>query len=398
MGDSAEEIARDIAAVGRIEAVPTLLKVLCDITGMRFAAVARVSDGTWTACAVQDDIEFGLKPGGQLELSSTLCTEVRASRTPVVIEHASEDPVYCQHHTPRRYKIQSYISVPIVMPGGDYFGNLCAIDPLPAKIGEARILSMFQRFAELIAMQLQGEREQAKLKAALLDERAAGELREQLVAILGHDLRTPLGAIAIASQRLQAKPSEAVVAQTGRDIQAHAKHMSAIVDDVLDFARGRLGGVLDVKPALVERLDEALFGVVGELQEAHPGRTIEWHFDIGHAVVVDRGRVRQLVANLLSNALTHGASGGAVKLSASTAGGDLVLEVWNDGEPLAPEALAKLFEPAWHGAGPAGEERLGLGLHICERIVKAHGGVLAVSSTAGEGTTFTARLPQAAAG
>ena len=78
--DDPDAIARDIAAISRIEAVPSLLQVLCDTTGMGFAAVARVTGGTWTACAVRDTVSFGLKPGGQLPLETTLCTEVRQSR------------------------------------------------------------------------------------------------------------------------------------------------------------------------------------------------------------------------------------------------------------------------------------------------------------------------------
>ena len=156
--DRAEDIAHDVAAVGRIAAVPTLLRVLCDSTGMGFAAVARVSDGSWTACAVHDDIQFGLKPGGQLDVHTTLCKEVRSARAAVFIDEASADPVYCNHHTPRIYSIESYASVPIVLGDGSYFGNLCAIDPRPAKVSDPRVKSMFARFADLIGQQLDSER------------------------------------------------------------------------------------------------------------------------------------------------------------------------------------------------------------------------------------------------
>src|SRR6187431_972074 len=140
MGDSAEEIRRDVQTIGRIDAVPMLLRVISETTGMGFAAVARVTDGTWTACAVHDRIDFNLKAGGQLDVSTTLCKEVREARTPVVIDQASLDPFYCDHHTPRIYKIESYVSVPIVLSTGEYFGNLCAIDPRPAKVARPEIV------------------------------------------------------------------------------------------------------------------------------------------------------------------------------------------------------------------------------------------------------------------
>src|SRR5580700_5084344 len=100
MGDTPEDIARDVHAAGQIEAVPPLLRVLRDTSGMGFAAVVRVTDETWTACVVDDSLNFGLAPGGQLDLDSTLCKEVRHSGVPIVIDHASRDPRYCDHHTP----------------------------------------------------------------------------------------------------------------------------------------------------------------------------------------------------------------------------------------------------------------------------------------------------------
>ncbi len=152
-------IAQSVAAISRIDAVPSLLRVICASTGMGFAAVARVDDVSWTACAVQDDIGFGLKPGGQLELQTTLCFESRSARVPIIIDHASEDPEYHSHHTPRMYNIESYISVPIVLPGnGEYFGNLCAIDPRPAKLKSGAAREMFLAFAELIALHLENNR------------------------------------------------------------------------------------------------------------------------------------------------------------------------------------------------------------------------------------------------
>src|SRR3712207_5707863 len=125
----------DVAAIARIDAVPTILEVACRATGMGFAAVARVTEDRWVACAVRDGIRFGLKPGGELELGTTICSEIRASGRPVVIDHVAEDQAFCGHPTPARYGFQSYISVPILRPrGGAFFGTLCALDPRPARL------------------------------------------------------------------------------------------------------------------------------------------------------------------------------------------------------------------------------------------------------------------------
>ena len=221
--DDPQDIARDVAAVGRISAVPALLRLICQNTGMGFAAVARVTDGTWTACAVQDDIRFGLAPGGQLDVQTTLCREARAARQPVVIDHASQDPVYAGHHTPKLYNIESYISVPIVRPGGDYFGNLCAIDRRPRIVSDPRTVTMFTVFAELIALQLESDDHQVEVEQALAHERATAELREQFIAVLGHDLRNPLAAVGATAELMVRSSAEPQMIALGTRLRATAR-------------------------------------------------------------------------------------------------------------------------------------------------------------------------------
>jgi len=393
VSESTEEIARDVAAVGRIQAVPTLLRVLCDTTGMGFAAVARVSEETWTACAVQDDIAFGLKAGGQLDVHTTLCKEVRAARTPIVIDQASLDPVYCTHHTPRTYSIESYVSVPIVLADGAYFGNLCAIDPRPAKVSDPRIASMFARFAELIGHQLDSERKQEKTRAALLDEQAAGELREQFIAILGHDLRNPLSAVAACSQLLERKAKDPETAKLASRITTNSMRMSRLIDDILDFARGRLGGNLGLQVEEVGNLDEALAAVVAEISDAHPTRPVTRRIDIGRIVRCDPGRIQQLASNLLANAIAHGVAGSAIEFDARVDGAELLIDVRNEGEPIPADSLGDVFRPFWRRTTSGRREGVGLGLHICEQIVVAHCGRIDVTSSPEDGTRFSARLP-----
>jgi signal transduction histidine kinase len=396
MPDTHADIENDLAAIGRIQAVPTMLQVLCDITGMRFAAVARVTNDSWTACAVQDGIGFSLAPGGQLDLNTTLCKDVRETNVPIVIEHASDDTTYRTHQTPRTYGIESYISVPIVLPDHSYFGSLCAIDPLPAKLTDPCILSMFNRFAALIGMQLQSERRSMALQSALLGERATGELREQLVAVLGHNLRVPLGAIAMGCELLQARSADPRVGQAVAGIRQGTKRISALVDAALELLRGSLGAPLAIQLKIIERIDQDLYGVVSELQAMHPERSIEWSFDLPRPVSADRGRIQQLAFNLMKNALVHGSPNGLVRLTAGDDGSNVSLTVWNEGPPIAAADIPDLFRPLWRNGHATHEAHLGLGLHICSQIVKAHRGELTVASTAADGTAFSVRLPQPA--
>ncbi|MES3001781.1 MAG: GAF domain-containing sensor histidine kinase [Pseudomonadota bacterium] len=395
MDDSPEAIAHDIAAVARISSVPSLLRIVCDNTGMRFAAVARVTDGTWTACAVEDRIAFGLAPGGQLDIHTTLCKEARAARAPVVIDHASKDPVYASHHTPKIYGIESYISVPIVLPDGQYFGNLCAIDPAPAQVTNPKSVAMFESFAELIGRQLALERRQEETEIALLDARATGELREQFIAVLGHDLRNPLASVGAIGEVL-VRNHEENVSRLGRRLRASTKRMSLLINDVLDFARGRMGSGMQLRIERIDDLQASLRDVISELRDSHTDRVIDEDLRIEGAIACDLGRVQQLFSNLLGNALTYGAADQPVLARAQLDNEWLCLEVINGGEPILAGSLAKIFEPYWRPPESKPGGGLGLGLHICSQIVRAHGGTLEVTSTAEHGTRFTARLPATA--
>ncbi|HYQ15900.1 MAG TPA: histidine kinase dimerization/phospho-acceptor domain-containing protein, partial [Polyangiaceae bacterium] len=235
------EFLAAVRAVGGISAVPLILDVLCRSTGMGFAAVARVTGERWIACSVRDDIGFGLLPGGELKVTTTLCHEVREGRETIAIDDVAEDAKYRGHHTPAMYGFQSYVSTPIVLADGSFFGTLCAIDPRPASVKTPEKLGMFKLFAELIAAHLDAVKRLDSSEESLREERATAELREQFIAVLGHDLRSPLNAVAGSAQLLSQQPLGAAALATVGRIDRSVKRMSALIDDVMDFARGRLG-------------------------------------------------------------------------------------------------------------------------------------------------------------
>src|ERR1700744_1120095 len=159
-----EAFEQDIAAVSSIKAIPTILDIVCRMTGMRFAAVARVTEDRWIACSVLDEISFGLKPGGELQVETTICHEIRQRREPVVIDNVAEDDAWRCHATPAMYGFQSYISMPIILADGSFFGTLCAIDPRPVPLKTPKTIGMFRLFAELIAKHLEAARKLAQVE------------------------------------------------------------------------------------------------------------------------------------------------------------------------------------------------------------------------------------------
>ncbi|MGC2962623.1 MULTISPECIES: GAF domain-containing sensor histidine kinase [unclassified Paraburkholderia] len=370
-----------------------MLKMICDETGMGFSAVARVTDLSWTACAVHDNIGFGLKPGEQLELHSTLCCESRVARTAIIIDDFSTDAVYRGHHTSKTYKLGSYISVPIITQAGSYFGNLCAIDPSSARVSEPRVVRMFEVFATLIAMQIDSEQRQSSTEAQLTTERETGTLREQFIAVLGHDLRNPLSAVNATAEYLVRRTDDTSLVNAGNRLKRTASRMARLIDDVMDFARGRLGSGMAVSIQPVDDLDERLRAVVDELRLANPSRDIVTDFALTRRVDCDPSRMQQLLSNLLGNALTHGAADEPVVVRATTDDDHIRISVANRGEPIPSEMLLKVFEPYWRPPSSSPGGGLGLGLFICKEIVEAHGGSIEVCSSAEDGTCFTAWLP-----
>ena len=384
------DLSADIAAVQGIAAVPRILEVVCRSTGMGFAAVARVTEQRWVCCAVRDEIEFGLVPGGELEVETTLCHEIRQSHEAVVIDNVAEDATYCGHHTPAKYGFQSYISMPIILSDGTFFGTLCAIDPRPARLDTPQTIGMFKLFAELIATHLEAADRLAVTEARLLSERETSELREQFIAVLGHDLRNPLASIAAGARMLTKENQKEAAGEILGLMQTSVARMSALIDNVLDFARGRLGSGIALKRS-PQSLEPVLNQVIAALRAGSPGRKIETTFDLTRAVDCDGGRIAQLCSNLLGNAVTHGAAERPIHVRATTQDGKLELSIANAGEPIPSEAMERLFQPFYRLAERGSQQGLGLGLYIASEIARARGGRIDVTSPAE--TRFTFRMP-----
>jgi signal transduction histidine kinase len=384
--------ASDIEAVQRIDSVPVILNTVCRLTKMGFAAVARVTDENWVACSVRDEIAFGLAPGGELPLDSTICNEIRQSGDPVIISDVEKDDLYCTHHTPARYGFRSYISVPIVLGDGRFFGTLCAIDPHPRDLDRAELRDTFRLFADMIGYHLDMTDRLAASEGRLASEVETGELREQFIAVLGHDLRNPLAAVQAGVAMLHKGPDPARSRLILEQMQDSIQRMSGMIGNILDFARGRLGGGILLERRAVD-VAALVRQVVQELIASHPDRTIvTTGCVLPYPAQCDPDRIAQMLSNLIGNALAHGAPEEPITVDCDRWDGNIMLSVTNGGESISEAAREKLFHPFFRAHAGQDREGLGLGLYIASQIAKAHGGRIELASSDGE-TRFVATIP-----
>lgn len=384
-----EEEINEIAAN---PAIKNILDVICQTTGMGFAAVARVTEEKWIAYAVKDNIDFKLAPGGELDLKSTLCYEILGHHEPIVIDDFDKDESYLNHHTSICYGLKSYISYPIFYTNGQFFGTLCAIDPNPAKVKTTQVMTMFGLFADLITFHLNAREAIKETENQLREEREEAKLREQFMAILGHDLRNPVGAISNAAQLQLRQPLNERSLKLATLIYNSSRRTLDLIENMLDLARGQLGGGLKLEFNNGQYLIDTLNQIISELQTSWPERDIVVELDLSIPVACDHKRVAQLFSNLLANALSHGDKNKPIFVYGGCKNNEFELSVTNASSKIPQDILDKLFKPFYRGEANADQEGLGLGLYIASQIAIAHGGSLSVTSS-DEDTCFIFRMP-----
>lgn len=372
--------------------VDDVLTALAGVSGMRAVLLTNVDDARWKVWASLE------QAGGEhvfeqreLPVAKSFCSEVCRTNAPVVVSDAAHDERFSQHPAFRELGVVSYVGVPFRVGSGPVIGALCAFDRRP-HIGLDRVVPYFELLARLLSHELRWVGEARTSLAALQRESETAASRERFLATVAHDLRTPLSAIRMSAHLVvrQAHVIERVMSGISRVLHA-ADRMARLVDDLLDFARGRLGAGIPIVPQHISDVRRFLDELLEETRAAFAGRPMRWVLEIDDAVEVawDRDRIAQCVENLVGNACEHGASETPVVITIRATDHDVLLEIVNGGEIL-PGRLSSL-DPF----GPRPSRRgLGLGLFIADRIARAHGGALVLSSNGGETHTLLT-LPRA---
>ncbi|MDY7230170.1 GAF domain-containing protein [Hyalangium rubrum] len=293
------------------------------------------------------------------------------------------------------FPVHSFMAVPLRVQGR-VIGALAVSRHTPGRPFTSEDQRLLEELADKAALSIENARLFQQQQRDQEELRSRAEFEQQLIGIVSHDLRNPLGAITMAAGLLEASPglTERQL-KAARRIASSCERATGLIRDFLDFTQARLGTGIPLRRRPMD-LHEVTQHVVDEVQQAHPTRQV--HFEAsgdGHGEW-DPDRISQVLTNLVGNALAYSAPGTPVQVR--TAGGPegALLEVHNHGMPIAPELLPRLFEPLTRGAPTEGtsSRSIGLGLYIVREIIRGHGGRVEVRSSVERGTTFTVLLPR----
>jgi signal transduction histidine kinase len=219
--------------------------------------------------------------------------------------------------------------------------------------------------------------------------------RDLLLGALGHDLRSPLNSIRLTADHLQQLNAGKEVTAAATRLIKSGTRMKALLDDLTDFNRTRLGLGISVRRDEVD-LARTFEDQVQQIAAAFPGRQIDLRLEGDLCGRWDPGRLDQVLSNLVLNALRYGDPEGPVRVEVAGTANEVTFSVVNRGPMISPSMLAQMFEPLKRGTGRSEDDgNLGLGLYICREITRAHGGAINATSS-DSGTTFIVRLPRGA--
>ena len=236
--------------------------------------------------------------------------------------------------------------------------------------------------------------DQAIAESVTFHSTEVGRWRDMMLAVISHDLRGPLQAVVGTTEVLSLKASELYAPYVGA-ISRSVLRLTQLLDSLLDYSKAQLGSGLPLEKSEVD-LSVACEAEIELLRAAHPVATIEFAASGLSIGSFDAGRIREALANLVSNAVQYRSPGTAIRVSVHGTAHDVTVTVVNQGEEIPTESLHGLFEPLRRREleNPAGPRRnLGIGLFVVREIAKAHGGEAGARASGGE-STFFLRVPK----
>lgn len=395
---------QNIKDVQSITILPTILDVISQTTGLGFVAVARVTAERWITCGVLDKLNFGLKPGDELQIETTFCREVRQNDKLVVIDHVEQSPEYLNHPIPIQYGFQSYISVPIITKSGEFFGTLCALDPQPNKLNNSKVVGMFTSYAELISFHLDAIE---KLRLKDLEIKKKDFQLESFDFVSSHDLQEPLRKIQMFTSVIVEKTNDKIntdVKKYLNNIKNESQRMRNILNDLLVFSEYKKSSQKFKKTNLNSLLENIRKRLSKEFSECNGTIIVE---DLP-SVSIMPDQIEQLLYNLITNSITFKSNNCNLKIAISSKtdlGKNLKYEkldfdttyceliITDNGNGFDPRYNEKIFGMFKRLDSDRQCNSTGIGLTIARRITENHKGFIVADGKIDEGATFKIYLP-----
>lgn len=412
MIDKNDELYRDFEAVRQISIVPTMLDVVCRITGMGFAAVARVTEDRWLACSVNDQVNFGLAEGGELKIETTICNEIRDSKKEVVFDNVIEDEIFRHHHTPKMYGLQSYISFPIILKNGEFFGTLCAIDSKPASVNRPEVRGTFKLFAELLAFHLDSmaliDRSQSALQETNKQLNYSNTENQLYRQISGHNIQEQVRKIALFSDILATNTKSLdidKIQNTAEKINNISVELSNMIHYVTKYSALNSSttesGPID--------LNEILSNVCIELADDLGSKRISVTKATLPVITGIPLQLKELFLHLINYAIVFSTedSSTAVNIYAREIDSNKInqlspeqkklkfceIHVEQTGVEADTDHIENVFDIFLHLSGKQSTTQYGAGLAYCRKIVQSHGGSITAKALSDTGISFIIILP-----
>ncbi|MEY2481552.1 MAG: hypothetical protein QOK24_80 [Verrucomicrobiota bacterium] len=320
----------------------------------------------------------------QLE-GRTFCHHAIVSSAPLVIDDTMADPVFREIPTVQSLGVRAYAGIPLITDDGQAIGSFCAIDFAPRAWSALDI----EILTELAASAMR----EIKLRSAVRVAQDAVRSREEVLAVVAHDLRTPLNFIKMGAQLVAEAPDAKENTHLLERVQGAVDLMGLLIDDLLEVAKIEAGRMsVHPKPLSAQTLVDDAIQMSGPLALRHQIRLIAECEPGLSPVLADYERILRVFSNLIVNAVKFSGASSEVRVTAVRGDETVRFSVIDSGPGISPENLERIFDRFWQ-ADSADRRGAGLGLAIVKAIVTAHGGTIGVTSTVGAGSNFYFDLP-----
>jgi len=322
----------------------------------------------------------------QLE-GRTFCHHALVSAGPLRIDDTLADPVFREVPTVQSLGVRAYAGIPLITDEGHAIGSFCAIDFAPRAWSALEV----EILTELAASAMR----EIKLRSAVRAAQDAVRAREEVLAVVAHDLRTPLNFIKMGAQLVAEAPEAKENAQLLERVQGAVDLMNLLIEDLLEVAKIEAGQMsIRPKPLSAQTLVDDAIKMSEPLALRHQIRLVAECETGLPFVLADYERILRVFSNLIVNAVKFSGAGSQVHVTAARTDETVRFSVIDSGPGISPENLERIFDRFWQGDS-ADRRGAGLGLAVVKAIVSAHGGTIGVVSTVGQGSNFNFDLPAA---